>query len=202
MQIKKIIKKKRAETTFKTIMFVFVRLFMLSFLFIAFVVVVNKYIFFDIDTIELEANNLIYLTFLNLDGPSYFDNSINRNYPFTINASFFIINNENILDELFDLGNDNNLKMATMKISLLNKNKKRYQFNNEQLSNSIYLNKNLFDTYLPIANMNFMQSKRNKNEDFGPGSIFKKNKIYYVNIYEDGNINQGFINITVLIPRS
>jgi hypothetical protein len=195
-------KNKKAETTFKTIMFFFVRLFMLSFFFVAFVVVVNKYIFFDLDTIDYESEMLIYMTFLTKDGPSFYDKSIDRNYPFFIDAKYFLSDNKEKLNEIFDMySSPTGFKMAAMKIILLNETKEPYKIDN-LLTTPIYLNEDLYNNYLPIAKMSLRESKLNQKQGRGPGSIFEKNKIYYVNIIDNNKIKKGFIEISVLFSES
>lgn len=188
----------KSQTTLKMIGFTFVKMLIVILVLSIIVVMVNRYIIVDDDIREQEAEILINSLLTHPGGPVYYKESIGRAYPYTINADFFRENTDekpdDKIEELFHYSTDE--PHVAMKVELLSMSEEAHYKNDaneaydEELS-SAYLHKRQYNAWEELASV----------DAEGPGSVLKKERRYFVNIVDEGQVNKGIIKIVVLLMR-
>jgi len=190
---------KKGEIAFEQIIFMFVRMIILIILFFSIVYITKKYIYPTNKVEGVEAEIMIRSLMSNRNSVIYYDEAIDRVYPFIIDprkfpgqshSTYDPVSGESFnLEKTFDFGEDQ--KLLAAKLTLFDSDGRLYQYNSHELQ-PVYINEKYYDTWLAMARTGF----------FGPGGSTEKTKQYHVNIMDNGKLRPGIIEISVVLPNS
>ena len=174
--------------------FTFVKMLIVILVLLVIIVMVNRHIIIDDDIREQEAHILISSLFTHPYGPSFYDEDIGRMYPYTIDSDFFRGNPDEKMEEIFYYSTDE--PHVSIKVELLSMSDDYYEHTtdikpyDEELEPA-YLHERQYNAWSGIAS----------TEAVGPGSILEEEKLYFVNIVDNGQKNKGIIRVVVLLMR-
>ena len=183
----KLIFNKKAETSFKQIMFMGVLMTILLIIFLSVVFVARKYIVTTAEIEDLEAEVMMRSLMTNRNSIIFYDKDIGRTYPYTVDLTKF--NRNYPLEQTFDYGKDQRIFAA--KLSLFDINGNPYNYKGAVLQ-PIYINEGKYQAWLVMA----------RAKTLGPGGAIEKTKKFDISAIEDGKIKPAIIEISIVMPRT
>lgn len=178
---------KKGDVAFRSVMFAFVKFIIVILVLVTLMTFIWKFVYFEADTTELEAELFVNQLMRSPQGPSYFDPQTERLYPFVVDLSFF--REENHLKKAFNFSDD----FISAKISLYD-SEGRPAIDGEHIE-PVFFNKDKYNVWDDIANLNLKGQT-------GPGDIADFSNKYYVTIRDNDKTYAGFIKISVLMTKS
>lgn len=185
---------KKGEVTFKMTLMVAIYLIVIMFVLFTTIFFVKKYVFFDEDITEVEAN--VVLNALLSSDIGLFSKKGGVTDFNTLNASFFSSDGEESLSKLFNFSDQQ--PYVALKMTLYEKDGKTlYKDKSGKTVSSVYLNKRQYDAWKDIALMN---GAARLVQSAGSAYLLNKKFIYTV---DNGNLQEmGVVEIDVVMPRS
>lgn len=176
---------KKAELSFKQVMFMFAKFVMLIIIMFLIVYTTKKYIIVTSDITDLESEIMLRSLMTNKGSVIFYDEAIDRAYPFLIDIDKFKLHYSETLANTFDYGKPQRVFAARLRLFDI-------KGENYKGADTMYINKDRYNEWERLAKARF----------FGPGSAAEKTKKYYVNIIDNGCIERGVVEISIVMPNT
>lgn len=176
---------KKAELSFKQVIFMFARFVILIIILFSIVYTTKRYIITTAEISDTESEIMLRSLMTNKGSVVYYDEKIDRVYPYTIDLNRMKSAYADEFEDIFDWGEPE--RMFAARVMLFDMDGKKYQG-----AETMYINKRHYSEWKELARARFP----------GPGSATEKTKQYYVNVIEDGTLKRGIAEVSVVIPGS